>query len=339
MAAISAAGRTLNVAMGLFSVLLICVFSSLRQNTGTDFQVYRELWEGTQPISQTKIIDLLMGFYEPLFSLLNSILKNVTSNDVAFFSLYATITLAFLHAGIARLKLNQSFAHFIYFSVFCLPYLFNGMRQAVAMSLFVFAIPSILAHRTRSVFAISLISAGFHASGLLIFVAYIFSRITDSISPRRTFVAVTLLGGALGAAGIASTLFFSIFPAISPAYRDLFDAPTSLPNVITRLFLCALMLSFAPKFNSNSNSNSNIASLLNIYMLGLLIYLLFIQFNMIATRFNMLFRVLEVAIIPMILSTLTGYRRLAFITASTGFALATLYYTCNLPDYAYNYIK
>jgi hypothetical protein len=81
----------------------------------------------------------------------------------------------------------------------------------------------------------------------------------------------------------------------------------------------------------------HIDTLLTVYFLGLLIYLALFQFNLLATRFNMLFRVLEVVLLPLIAARLPMGRRLVFGTTTLALALATLLVTAAEPDYFYSF--
>lgn len=58
---------------------------------------------------------------------------------------------------------------------------------------------------------------------------------------------------------------------------------------------------------------------------------------MLATRFNMLFRVLEVLLLPMIALRMTIGRRLVFVSITLALAFATLWVTAAEPDYFYDY--
>ena len=48
--------------------------------------------------------------------------------------------------------------------------------------------------------------------------------------------------------------------------------------------------------------NRQILSLFNVYWFGYLLYIVFIDNNMISTRFNMFFRILEIVLVPLIVS-------------------------------------
>ena len=136
----------------------------------------------------------------------------------------------------------------------------------------------------------------------------------------------------MAATGTVSQLFFFAFEGKIDVYKDLFDAPSTPSNVIMRCGICMLMLIFTDR---GRGDRRQIDLLLFIYFLGLLIYLALFQFNTLATRFNMLFRMLEVVLFPMIAIRLRPGKRCFFVIITLLLALATLWVTAQHPDYHY----
>lgn len=327
-------GRNINVLSGFSLMLFLCVMAGIRSNTGTDFATYADIWSAASPLFDPSG-SVLTGFYEPLFLVTNSTLKQLTSDQTVFFFFYATVTLVVLHLGLRKLSLNLSYAYLLYFCIFYLPYLFNAMRQAVAMSFFIYAIPAILKQRTAKVVLIGVVAGGFHFSGLLIILGYFFGKATKSLalSPWVVFLIVTLLGGIMAVTGTVGQIFFAFFPG-SLVFQEVFDTSSSSVNLVTRLGLCVLVVSFSKMIRGDKR---DIEFLINIYLLGLFIYLSLYQFNMLATRFNMLFRVLEVVIVPLIATRLRADWKAVFSMIILAFSLIALLVIGNQPDYIYNY--
>lgn len=333
-AGLGATSRTTNAVAGLGLLLTLCVLAGVRSNTGTDFATYADIWGATSALFDPNG-SILTGFYEPLFLIANSTLRQFTSDQTVFFTFYATLTLFMLHLGIRKLSLNLAYAYLLYFSIFYLPYLFNAMRQAVAMSFFVYAIPAILQQRTTRVVLIGLVASGFHFSGTLIIVGYFFRKMARALnlSPWNVFFIVSLLGGIMAITGIIGNIFFAVFPG-AIVFQEVFDTASSPVNLATRFGICVLILTFAKLIRGEKR---DIDTLIIIYLLGLFIYLSLYQFNMLATRFNMLFRVLEVAIVPMIALRLKSDWRAVFVAVMMVFASLALFVVSNQPDYTYDY--
>jgi hypothetical protein len=323
-----------NELAGLGLLLALCLLASLRLDTGTDFQTYTDIWRATPPFRNLQLDDVTTGFYEPLFFVTTSVLKGISDNQSLFFAFYACATLVILHAGLRRFQINQSYAYLLYFCVFYLPYLFNAMRQAVAMSLFIAALPAILQRRSGKVLLLSLVAGGFHVSGLLIGIGYLFllGARALGLTARGVFAVVAGVGGALALSGAAGRLFFAAFPGATEAYSEIFDTASSPASVAIRLGLALLMLSLPPR---DPDARKKVDDLLIVYLLGLLVYLALLEFNVLATRFNMLFRVLEVVLLPLIARHQTGWKRTVFVGMTLVMAVASLLSIANDPDYEY----
>lgn len=78
-------------------------------------------------------------YLEPGFRYFVSILKIFTESTVAFFLTMAAVTLGFLYAGLKKIpEINIFLAISLYLMIFFMPYTINAMRQAVAMSIFIY---------------------------------------------------------------------------------------------------------------------------------------------------------------------------------------------------------
>jgi len=327
--------RSLNLLAGLLLLTVLCVMGSIRQDTGTDFPTYVAIWNASPTLEGTGLDYFLSGFYEPLFALATAGLKTLSSSQLLFFAFYACLTLVLLHIALRRLgPINLPYAYLMYFAMFYLPYTFNGMRQAVAMSFFILAIPAILKRRTGSVLAWTLFAAGFHFSGLLIGIGYLFLRMSEAmrLTPWKVFLIAIALGCSLIASGALGRVFFLIFPGLAEVYSELFDATTSVSNMVMRIGVGALMLLYA---DQGKGDRGAIDKLIIMYCLGLVIYLALFQFNVLATRFNMMFRLLEIVLFPMIAFRLTPGKRLVFVTITLLLAGASLWTVMQSPDYDY----
>lgn len=326
--------RSLNALSGLLLLTLLSVMGSIRHNTGTDYPTYAEIWNTTLPLETAHLSDFIGGFYEPLFAFCNAVLKSFTTSQVAFFSFYACLTVVLLHRGIRRLGISQPYAYLLYFTVFYLPYTFNGMRQALAMSFFIVAIPAILSRRTGAVILWALVAGGFHVSGFLIVVGYFFLRVCEALklTAWRVFLITAALGSAMAVTGTVGRLFFLAFPGAVTIYSELFDEPSTWSNVALRIGLGTWMLLYVDQGKGDRRA---IDRLIIVYCLGLLIYLSLFQFNVLATRFNMMFRVLEVVLFPLIAMRLSPSRRIGFVAVTLLVGIASLWAIAQHPDYDY----
>lgn len=342
LAAMLAPGATRQgVAVPNRIIAVICFFwlfllASVRIDTGTDFQNYRDIWTYAPALNDLTLGHIFFGYLEPLFVATNSVLKGVSQQELLFYSVYAALTLYGVSRAIAHYRINQIYACFVYFCVFYLPYTFNVMRQALAMSLFLLALSSIIRRKTLNVWLIGLIATGFHFSGILIIMSFYYLKAVDylRLQPKTLLVWGGTISLGIGVSGLGGMLYFGLFSAKMETYAELFSEGTSLVNAAIRIMFAALLI-----YNgTRGKRDAALESILNIYLLGLFLYLSLLSFNMLGTRFNMFVRVLEVILIPAVFARLHGANRLIFFGLTTVFLLIGFFSVALHPDYSYQTI-
>ena len=324
-----AANRLTTLAIGSF----LAVLTAIRVDTGTDFPTYEAIWDYTNTLPELTIDETFFHLLEPLFVLTTSALKSMEPEPWIFFVVYGIATIALLHQSIVWFRLNGPHAYLVYTGVFLLPYAFNGMRQALTMSIFLYALRHILRRRTSHVVLWTTVAAGFHLTGILIGLAYVVHRLTEhrEFPVGRWFFWGALLSGFVGLAGLGGRLFFLLFEYKAETYSELFNEGSSITNIAVRVILSALLI-----YGASMGSPSRLLrQLLVMYSLGLFLYLTLSEFNVLATRFNMFFRVLEVILVPMVLVKIRGSRNIALHGVITALMFVALVTVASSPDYDY----
>jgi hypothetical protein len=163
-----------NIISLLFLIVLIFL-ASIRYRTGSDYLSYVSIWNDITPFYDG---ETGREYLEPGFRYFVSILKMFTSETSIFFFSMAFLTLAVLYSGLKKIEyLNIYVAISLYFMIFYMPYTFNAMRQAVAMSIFIYSLIYIINNDFKKVLFLSLLAASFHLTGLLILISYFISRV------------------------------------------------------------------------------------------------------------------------------------------------------------------
>lgn len=324
-----ATNRLTSLVIGSF----LAVLTAIRVDTGTDFPTYEAIWDYTSTLPDLTIDETFFHFLEPLFVLTTSALKSLEPDPWIFFVAYGTATIVLLHRSIVWFRLNGPHAYLVYVGMFLLPYAFNGMRQALTMSMFLYSLRYILRRRTGMVVLWTAIASGFHFTGILIGLAYVVHRLTEHREFRlsRWFLWGALIASVIGMAGLGGRLFFTLFEYKAETYSEVFNEGSSVANVAVRLMLAGLLIYGA----SLAPPSRLMRQLLVLYSLGLFIYLSLLEFNVLATRFNMSYRVLEVILVPMVLERLRGTRNFALHGAFTALMLLALVSVASSPDYDY----
>lgn len=324
-----ASNKLTSLAIGGF----LAAFTAVRVDTGTDFSTYEAIWDYTSTLSGLTIEEVFFHFLEPLFVITTATLKTLEPDPWILFAIYGVATIFLLHRSIGWFRLNGPHAYLVYVGLFLLPYAFNGLRQALAMSIFLYTLRYMLQRRTGLVILCTVIAAGFHLTGILIGLAYATHRLTENREFQliRWFFWGALLAGFIGLAGLGGRLFFMLFEYKAETYTELFNEGSSLSNIGVRLVLAGLLVYGA----SVSQPSRLVRQLLVMYSLGLFLYLALSEFNVLATRFNMFFRVLEVILIPMLLAQMRGVRTFALHGAFCALMLIALVTVASSPDYEY----
>jgi hypothetical protein len=319
--------------IGFFWLSLLAAF---RYDTGTDFHTYREIWRYAPALSEVSVSYIFLGYLEPLFVATNALLKAVSEQEMIFYAAYGALTMYGVSRAIAQYRINQVYACLVYFCVFYLPYTFNAMRQALAMSLFLLALRPILQGRVREVWLIGVVATGFHFSGVLIIFSFYYLRVVEyfRFSPRVLFIGGSGASLAVGLSGLGGMLYFGVFSGKLETYSELFSEGTSLVNVAVRLALAGLLIFYG----TAGQKDEALHRLLKIYLLGLFLYLSLLSFNVLGTRFNMFLRVLEVLLIPAVCMRLGGLNRVCFFVLTTCLLLVALFSVALHPDYSYQTI-
>jgi hypothetical protein len=285
--------------------LILIIFSTLRKGTGTDYYSYEDIWKGIRPMDFNNLLDLGYEHLEPGFRIMVSFIKLFTDFDRIFYLVMSLLAIIPTWLGLRKICSRQLISGiFIYVLIFYIPYVFNGMRQAIAMGLFIYSIEYIKNRKFLFVMIIALLAISIHFSGIIILISYLAFRIKVNpivffiFGTSTSFLAIKIINVSL----IFQTFNFNVF------YLEEINFSTSLFQLITRFIIVLVMiLSYYFFFDIKRKTNHEViflARLINIYLLGLFIYIYFKDLNVFATRINMFFRVLEIIIFPIIFNNL-----------------------------------
>ncbi|MDI9760074.1 EpsG family protein [Acinetobacter baumannii] len=279
-----------------FFALLVFI-AGLRGNVGTDTQEYLRFWYGLAPLYSYDS-DYYSNF-ELGYKFVFSIIKIFSNSDITFLLFNALLALVPLYIGLKKILNDQVLISLIiYYSVFFIPYTLNGMRQAIAMGLFVFVLPYILSKKSIHVIFTAILASLFHSSGFLILVSYIFYIIAKKI--KKWFYLFSFICALIFyKLGLGSIILFNYTSVNRDVYTIEFNESTSFFQIVIRTAIAFFIMFFAINLEKK---NKLILNLFNVYWLGYLLYIVFADNNMISTRFNMFFRILEIVLVPLIIS-------------------------------------
>ena len=320
-------------------LLSLCIFGTFRGETGTDTAAYLRIWESTRPFESFSVFDFGDLFSEPLFGYFNSYLKYISASPLLFLGFYCVSTLGLLHIAISRVTPSRLLSYLFYFSIFLLPYVLNGVRQGMAMSLFLLAVPSIHKRENLKVILISLFATLVHVSGIFIMLSYL---VVSIVQGTRLSIGITTLC-AVGTSLVVSSLdLASLFlKAIGldyfARYQNFLFGELSIVDLAYRasLLIYAFLGFTLSKSSLDRQQEGFLKSLFVIYVLGFALYIVFREDYQLATRVNMFFRVVEVMLFPLLIYALP--RSLSVLYAFPLIFLGFLTLNRNLVDTSFVY--
>lgn len=309
--------------IALFIVLFLCVIASLRWDTGQDFDTYLQIYSFIPSFFSNENIFKGYTNIEPGFKFIASISKSFDSEIVYLFLCCAMSLLPFFF-GLKKINKLVNIGYGIpllsYFFVFMINYNYNAMRQGISMGFFIYSLYYMFKGSTLKVFIISCIAMTFHSTGAIIFLSYLALKICSINSYRKV---VWLLGICFILYLVEPLTILLKLVGVNISYWQNNWGGIELFSIITRLVFLILII-FPVKLLVN---NKFYAMLVSLYFQGILIYFSLSSIAMMATRFNMFFRVLEVVMLSMMLYKSKYYinRKLLFVVYNLLFFIVFLY--------------
>jgi hypothetical protein len=274
----------------VFFLAIASVLAGIRFGVGRDFFNYMRIFRGIETASDYEHLEFGFRF-------LVSIFKAVGFSEQWLFFIFAFIAFAFLVKGILSLSKRPLLSVFIYWCVFYIGYVFNGLRQGIAMSIFIFLLKDIEQRNFRKILLFSVLAAAIHFSGIFIIVAYFAYNIKLS---RKTYLALTFL---MFLVLITNNYWMNTLISTLPSflsskvvrYQTRFETGLTLFNVLQRIALLSIFLTY---YNDIVKKFKEFKGFFSIYYCGFIFYSIFSFQAMFATRINMFFRILEIVLIP-----------------------------------------
>ena len=155
--------------------LSLALTSGLRYETGIDYFAYLNIFEGSQNIME---FNFFASYVEPSYAFLNSLFYSLGFDINIMYLTISLITTAILLNSFKR-YIGQKYyllAVIIYYSVSYFLLDMSGVRQAIALSAFVYSIRFIIERRFWKFFFVIVIAFTFHRSAAILLVVYPISR-------------------------------------------------------------------------------------------------------------------------------------------------------------------
>jgi hypothetical protein len=279
-------------------VLVLIFFAAVRSKTGTDYDSYIGIWSGIQPIYLFFKSDFGYTSLEPGFLFFTSFLRTISHSEILFLFCMSFISIMPLYIGLKKINILYVIPGLLfYLFVFYVPYIFNGMRQAVAMGIYIYSLYDIINNKKKNIIILTILAISFHTSGIIIFLSYLIYNLKIN---HNLYLFL----------GLIFTLFFKTFLSLqfvfvklgfNMYYLEGLDKTTTIFQILTRIIILFVLFIFNHIFVQGTSKKQIFNNLLKVYTTGFFFYIYFLELNTFATRINMFFRLLEIILFPIIL--------------------------------------
>lgn len=272
----------------ILSVLPFMLVSAVRYKVGTDWPIYDEYFYAINKGTNS--------FREPLFNLLNRIIYLFTDNSQFLFIAVAIITLSFTFVAIYQQSRYIPFSIIVYFLSTIYFNSLNQMRQAIAMSIFLYASKYLWTRNWKKYMLWMLVAIGFHISALIYIPIYFLYRWKAEIKKH-----IVLFGIVLVAMPILKVVIVAVLK-LTP-YAWYFDSAYSENDFFVAGFIISLLiLVFMEYYNyiGNTEDDKTVHFMVNMQWLSV-VSLLCTAFIPQVSRISSALEIITIIAIPRII--------------------------------------
>ncbi|WP_165541309.1 EpsG family protein [Acinetobacter sp. ANC 4862] len=261
-------------------------------------------------------------------------IKIFTHSEEFFLFLSSAFCIIPVYLGLKKLKLEYALVGlFFYFLIFFINYPNSVIRQGISMGLFVLSLPYMRDRQHFMVLLLGAISSLFHTTGFIIFLCYIFTffeyKKALTITLLFSFVSFFLYK--------FNVLQYLIFNYIGSGYEEVYTVQFSEDTSLSQ-YLYRVAVAFLIGFLIFRVDNDFYKKLFLFYLMGFFVYIALSDNNLLAARFNMFFRMLELVLIPYALTCIRDYRyRLFFFIVFFSVFLLFFIKSVNIPYNQYRF--
>ena len=294
----------------LLAMLGLFLFFSLRFGQGTDYLTYMSIYANVSPLQNLpRYASFQYGKIEIGVFYLMSFFRMLSVHYAVFIAIVTGISLIAISRFIRAFSPLPIFALTCFFAIYSLTYMESAIRQLLALSIslgFVL-VDWTRGKRLRPVVCI-FIAGLLHTSALVLLVLPLLF-----CSHRPLFVlqwkprAIVLCAALLLAVSVLIN-FVDFQPLLQMLPAQLSYTILSYYGQSSQLSIMAFLnrslfflIIAALAYLGREQLNQNVKLLFNLYCVGYGLYLLLISFDLIASRTNVYFRIVEIALLPLLL--------------------------------------
>lgn len=177
-----------NIFKYLFPILLLSILFGFRYNIGTDYPVYKEIYETAFSGNLRQSIE--ESGVECLYALISHILCHMNMPYYIMFFFMAMIPMIFFCIAFKDKPFLIGYATFFLAATGVLFWFFNIQRQGIAFFILLFSVKYIINKNFWKFLICIIVATGFHISSILFIFCYLFAYFKQSLIFNTTILSV-----------------------------------------------------------------------------------------------------------------------------------------------------
>ncbi len=277
----------------MFGLLLI-VAATFRPSFMPDYKQYI-----------TEITTNTFSRLEPSFYIIRGFWQLIGLNPLGTLFTYALLGTSIMLICIKRDSKYFWFSLVLFVSVYFILGEMIQMRQAVAMSCFLYSIKYIIEKNLSKYILISIVAIMFHYSAIvMIFLYFLSPNIYNKFRYLGALALSLILGLYIDFGRIVDLMNNQLISDIYYAKTALEDKAEPLPPIYFNIrFLIQILICifFWIKIDTIQKFNPKALTYLKIYTIGLCVYMIFYKIGDLADRLSTMFLIAEIILIPLVI--------------------------------------
>lgn len=334
------------------------IFFSLRYGQGTDYLTYMSIYANINPLHTfPNYFAYQYNKVEIGYFYLVSFFRMLRVHYLVFIPIVTLLSLLCVHRFIKKFSPLPMFALTVFFAMYSLVYVESAIRQMIGLGIVLgFALVDWAdGRRLRAVIAIG-IATLIHTASVLMFILPILFWNPRGLyliewKRRTSAIMLVLLAGAAAVVNfIDLTPVINLLPdMLSYTILAYYEEASGISLMALGNRTLFMGIAFVLAWRAKDQLSSREKLLFNLYCIGYAIYLIFMRYDLIASRTNVCFRMVDVALLPLlfyrnrdlvkrtfvalpVMLMLLGFLYVKDITAMMGYAN---YYSRNPIQYPY----
>lgn len=319
----------------LLALLGLCVFFSLRYGQGTDYLTYMSIYANVAPLQQLPRFNAYQyGKIEIGVFYLMSFFRMLSVHYVLFVAIISFCSLLCIDRFIRKFCKLPIFALTCFFAIYSLTYMESAIRQLLALSI---ALGFVLVDwssgkRIRPLVCIVFASL-LHTSAVVLFLLPLLFWHARALfliewKMQRSILCIALLLAASVLLNFINlTPIIELLPAkLSYTILSYYSQSSQISKLAFANRSLFMVIIFVLAYQCKDRLSAPEKLLINLYITGYGLYILLISFDLIASRTNVYFRIVEIVLLPLLLYQNRGLVRRSIVALPVVLALLSFIY-------------